>query len=89
MEIMAKHIIPVLKSSPVLITNGSEQVLPYHLTDDFIAKAHDSGKVIERDDKIGMVIVKYKDNTVQAIDIKPRIVKNGAKPLAHYIVICN
>jgi hypothetical protein len=79
----SKHIIPVLKSSPVLVTNGSEQALPYHLTDDFIAKAHDSGSVIDRDDKVGLVIVKYKDGSVQAIDTKPRIVKNGVL-YAHY-----
>jgi hypothetical protein len=83
MEIMAKHIIPVLKSSPVLISNGSEQALPYHLTDDFIVKAHDSGQVMERNKEVGIIIIKYKDGTIQAIDTKPRIVKNGVL-YAHY-----
>ena len=84
----SKHIIPIEKSSPVLISNGSEQVIHYHLSNDFSVVAKYDGKVVEVDDDTGLVIVEYKvDKTkpgeepkvlYQAIDTKPRTVKNGA-----------
>jgi hypothetical protein len=86
----SKHIIPVEKSSPVLISNGTEQIIPYHLSNDFTVVAKMDGEVVEIDEKTGLVIVEYyltdgRDRAGknalkehQAIDISPRIVKNGA-----------
>lgn len=74
----SKHIIPITKASPVLISNGAEQVIQYHLSNDFIVRAKMNGEVVEANDDVGLVVVKYKDGTVQAIDTKPRVVKNGA-----------
>lgn len=74
----SKHIIPIEKSSPVLISNGAEQIIHYHLSDDFSVVAKQDGVVKEINDDTGNVIVQYKDNTHQAFNIKPRIVKNGA-----------
>lgn len=83
----SKHIIPIEKSSPVLISNGAEQVIPYHLSDDFSVVAKQDGEVVEIDEKNGMIIVGYYNNPkdksagfseYKAIDIKPRVVKNGA-----------
>jgi hypothetical protein len=61
----------------VLVSNGSEQSIIYHLSDDFIVKAKNNGTVLERNDKIGLIVVKYDDGSHQAINIKPRVVKNG------------
>lgn len=72
------HIIPVEKSSPVLISNGVEQTIQYSLSKDFIVTAEDDGEVVELDDKTGLMIVKYKNGKSQAIDIKPRVVKNSS-----------
>ena len=72
------HIIPVEKSSPVLISNGVEQTIQYSLSKDFIVIAEDDGEVVELDDKTGIMIVKYKNGKSQAIDIKPRVVKNSS-----------
>lgn len=74
----SKHIIPTMKSSPVLISNGAEQVVQYHLSNTFSIIAKDDGEVVEIDDKTKLIIVRYKNGETQAIDMKPRIVKNGA-----------
>lgn len=88
----SKHIIPIEKGSPVLISNGAEQVIQYHLSDDFSVVAKYDGEVVERNEDTGMIVVKYHDkkgipnpdgagtktSSFQAINIKPRIVKNGA-----------
>jgi hypothetical protein len=72
------HMVPIDRSSPVLISNGSEQILQYHLSSDFVIVADEDGEVIERDDKIGIIIVKYKSGKTRAIDINSRIGKNAA-----------
>jgi len=72
------HIIPVEKASPVLISNGTEQTIQYSLSKDFIVTANEDGEVAELDDDTGLMIVKYKDGTSQAVDLKPKIVKNSS-----------
>lgn len=74
----SKHIVPVKKSSPVLISNGSEQTIQYELSNDFVVVAKEDGKVIEKDDKTGLVVIEYKSGKHEAIDLSPRTVKNGA-----------
>ena len=86
----SKHIIPIKKSSPVLISNGAEQVLHYHLSDDFSVVAKHNGIVKEIDTDTGLVVIEYTGKDLvdangksveklnQAINIAPRIVKNGA-----------
>lgn len=77
-----KHIIPVESASPVLISNGSEKVLPYHLSNDFCVVAKDDGKVISKDDKTGVIVIEYKNLTGkdkrQIINGNTKVVKNGA-----------
>jgi hypothetical protein len=74
----SKHIIPVTKSSPVLISNGSEQAVVYHLSDDFCVTAQQDGFIIDKDEEAGLVMIEYKDGSHRAININPKIVKNGA-----------
>lgn len=74
----SKHIVPVKKSSPVLISNGAEQTIQYELTNDFAVVAKEDGEVIEKDDKTGLLIIKYKSGKHEAIDLSPKTVKNGA-----------
>ncbi len=74
----SKHIVPVEKSSPVLVSNGAEQIIQYHLSSDFIVRAKEDGKIIEFDEAAGLYIVEYKSGEKQAIDVSPKIVKNGA-----------
>lgn len=83
----SKHIIPIRKSSPVLVSNGSEQVIHYHLSDDFSVVAKHDGEVVEIDEKKGIIIIGYYDKkaggkksitSYQAITTSPKVVKNGA-----------
>ena len=74
----SKHIIPVDHSSPVLMSTGMEKALPYHLSSDFVVVAKDDGEVVEYDMDKGVVVLKYKDGSTQAINANVKVVKNGA-----------
>lgn len=74
----ATHVTPVKRSSPSLVTNGAEQAVQYHLSKDWIFNAKEDGKVVELDEKTGLMIVQYKSGKADAISISSRIAKNGA-----------
>lgn len=72
------HVTPVKNSSPSLVTNGMEQTVQYHLSKDWTFIAKDDGKVIEYDEKNGLMVVQYKNGETEAISISNKIAKNGA-----------
>lgn len=71
------HLMPTDDMSPVLVSNGSEQVVQYQLPSQYAIIAEDDGEVIEVDDKNHYIFVKYKNGKVRAIDLNVRIDKNG------------
>lgn len=73
----SKHVIPVKKSSPVLISNGVEESCRFDLSSDFVVNAKEDGKVVEYDEESNIMIVEYKSGNHQAINLAPTIVKNG------------
>lgn len=73
----SRHTVPVKKSSPVLISNGSDEICTHYLSSDFVVNAKMDGKVVEKDEKTKIMIVQYKDGSYQAINLDKRIVKNG------------
>lgn len=73
----SRHVIPVQKSSPVLISNGSDEMCKYYLSSDFVVNAKMDGVVVEKNEKTKIMVVEYKDGTHQAISLDKRIVKNG------------
>lgn len=73
----SKHVIPVKESSPVLISNGMEEVARFHLTSNFVVNAEEDGEVIDYDTESEILIVKYKSGRVQAVNLASQIVKNG------------
>lgn len=73
----SKHIIPVKKSSPVLISNGMERTIHHHIGKDFAVTAKYDGKIIEVDEVSGMVVMEYVSGEKEAFDISPSIAKNG------------
>lgn len=73
----SKHALPTVKSSPVLISNGSEETVRFHLSSDFAVNAEQDGKVVEKDPDSGIMILEYQDGSHQAVNLKPKIVKNG------------
>ena len=63
-------------SDSVLIGNGAEKILPYHLSSEFSVVAEDDGVVI---DKTGdMVVIKYKNGRYRTIDTSLKIKKNSS-----------
>ena len=73
----SRHTIPVKDSSPVLISNGIEEMARFKLSSDFVVNADEDGSVIDYDDESKVMIVKYKSGKNRAIDLDDFIVKNG------------
>ena len=71
------HCVAVAKGSPVLVSNGSERVMPYHCSKDWVFVAKENGVVKEYDEKLGLMIVEYENGEHDAVELK-RIAKNGA-----------
>jgi hypothetical protein len=69
--------IPIKDGSPVLISNGSDELCKYYLSSDFIITADDDGKVVEYDPSTKLMIVEYKNGKHRAINLDKNIVKNG------------
>ena len=63
-------------SDPVLIGNGVEKVLPYHLSSEFVINAEDDGEVI--DASKDYIVVKYNNGKFRTIDLTMTINKNAA-----------
>ena len=73
----SKHVIPVKNSSPVLMSNGMEEVARFHLSSNFVVNADEDGEVVEYDDETKIMVVKYKSGKCRAINLGGTIVKNG------------
>ena len=71
------HAIPVQDQCPCLITNGFDSTIQYRTSNDFSYVAKQDGEVIDRNDDVNIMIIKYKDGTIQAIDLDKKIVQNG------------
>lgn len=71
------HVIPVKKSSPVLISNGAEEACRFQLSSDFVVNAEEDGYVKDVDENAKIMIIEYKSGKHQAVNLAPTIVKNG------------
>lgn len=69
--------VPIKDGSPVLMTNGSDQMCKHYLSSDFVVMAEQDGTVIEYDESTKIMIVEYKDGKHRAINLDKKIVKNG------------
>lgn len=72
----SKHNVRVKDASPMLITNGADEALPYMVSDVFAFKAKLNGVIKEITDEY--MIVKYDDNKYDYIDLSSNIEKNSA-----------
>lgn len=73
----SRHVIPVKDSSPVLISNGVEEVCRFRLSSDFVVNAEESGEIVAYDKETDIMIAKYKSGKCRAINLGNNIVKNG------------
>lgn len=64
------------KSDPVLIGNGVEKVLPYHLSSEFVINAEEDGKVVDETDEY--TVIQYKSGRYRTIDKTININKNAS-----------
>ena len=73
----SSHVVPVQDAVPSLISNGYDEAVQFQLSDDFVVNAAEDGEVVEYNDEVGFLVVKYKSGKYKAINIKPEIVKNS------------
>lgn len=73
----SKHVIPVKNSIPALISNGSDEVIRFNLSSDFVVNAEEDGSVVDYDEKSSVLIVRYKSGKNRAIDLSAHVQKNG------------
>lgn len=64
------------KSDPVLVGNGSEKILPYHISSEFSIVAEDDGEIVDKTNDF--VVIKYKSGKYRTIDTSLKIRKNSA-----------
>lgn len=73
----SKHVVPIVKGSPALITNGVDETCRFYLSSNYVINAEEDGKVIEYNEKAKLIVVEYKSGKHQAINLDATIVKNG------------
>lgn len=73
----SKHVIPVKKSCPVLISNGFEETVRFRVTSDFAVNADEDGVVEKIDQDSKLMIVRYKSGKCRAVNLGGTIVKNS------------
>lgn len=78
-----KHVVPCKGYNPLLITNGADRALANVITNDFVFKAKQDGKVMSIDDNLGLIHIKYKDGSIDVIETYEKIYKNGGKHNCH------
>ena len=71
------HVVPVEDASPALISNGFDESIQFHLSNDFVVNAEEDGEVIDVNNETGFIIVKYKSGKNFAINTSLEIVKNS------------
>lgn len=70
------NMVPTHESDSVLIGNGMEKVLPYHISSEFSIVSEDDGIIVDRNEEA--VVIKYKNGKYRTVDISPRIRKNSS-----------
>lgn len=78
----SKHVVPCKGYIPLLITNGADKALANVISNDFIFKAKQDGKVIDVNTELGLITLKYKDGKTDIIETYDKIYKNGGKLIA-------
>ena len=71
----SKHQVRTVESDPALVTNGSDEAMPYMSSDRFAFKAKKSGKIIEISDNY--VLIEYDDGEKDLVNLMEIIDKNS------------
>lgn len=70
-----KHGMRVQGGDPLLVTNGADDAISRFTPDVFSVCAKQDGRIVEKTDEY--IVVKYKDNTVDYIDLRNKVYKNS------------
>lgn len=73
----SKHIVPCRGYQSLLITNGADKAIGSVISNEYVFKAREDGKVLEINDESKIAVLKYKSGKVDIIDYGKRITKNG------------
>lgn len=71
------HVVPVDDAVPSMVSNGYDEAVQFHLSDDFVINAEEDGQVVDVNTELGFIIVQYKSGKTRAINTNPEIVKNS------------
>ena len=71
----SKHGMRIKNGTPLLVSNGADQALPYLSSNTFSYKSKDNGKVVEKTDDY--MILEYKDGSHDFVDLRDSVKKNS------------
>lgn len=71
----SKHMMRCKYGMPSLVSNGTDQAMPYLTSNTFAVNSKGPGKVVEKTDSY--MIVKYKNGKSEYINLEDKIVKNS------------
>ena len=71
----SKHMVRTENSDPLLVTNGSDEAMPYLTSDRFAFKAKQDGKILEITDDY--ILLEYKNGGKDYINLQETIEKNS------------
>lgn len=74
----AGHMVPVENTNKILIGNGTDKVIANVMTDDYSFKAKQDGTVVELDQDLKLMVLKYKDGTHDVVNIGSEMAKNSS-----------
>lgn len=72
----SKHSMPTNKSMPLLVTNGADEALAYMVSDNYVIRAKDKGKIVEFVPSDHM-IARYDNGEGEFISLKDQVRKNS------------
>ena len=73
----SQHVVPVKDAAPALVSNGFDEAVQFHLSSDFVINAEEDGQVVDINEELGFIVVKYKSGKTRAINTNPEVVKNS------------
>ena len=69
--------VPVESASTSIVSNGFDEALQFHLSNDFVINAEEDGEVVEINTETGFIVVRYKSGKNFAINTNTDVVKNS------------
>lgn len=73
----SQHVVPVKDAAPSLISNGFDEAIQFHLSDDFVINAEEDGEVVDINEELGLIVVRYKSGKNRAINVGVDVVHNS------------